>query len=274
MGCGHLPGETTQAVRPAGGTRSGAAVDRWRVRSAPGTDLPPIARSARRGRPGRPRPGRAKQSRAGSGRRHRPDRTGRPAHDASIRGPTGISGRIRRRSPTTGPYRPPFASVRSRSTDRWPAGHAVASATPHESTASPARPTATTRTAPALPRASGSPTNRRAKVVRPTGDRRGLCPDPADRPTIAGQRPTAGHGRGPEWHPVPRTRRRHRTGGDGRIPSSRYEVATGHGIGRGGAPGPNVAPRARPGSLSVFAASRHRASMARAVHSGSSICGT
>ena len=167
---------------------------------------------------------------------------------------------------------------------RPPDGVAGAGGPPRGSTGNPVRPTATSATAKRTDRGPSDrrPTNPSPAVPATSRNgcrRRRLA---TTSPTTTGSsgaagpdRPARGHtgpdgfggneGRlvpGPDQLPA---------GDSCRSPTSRYEVATGVRTGRGGAPEP-ILTAAGPGRSA--AASRQSASIARAVASGCSICGT
>lgn len=196
--------------------------------------------------------------------------------------------------------RRPCASGYSRTSCRWPWRHRAERPDPpgppppvvgvlggalrRGSTGSRRRPTARSAT-------GTIPTGRRATNDRTPASRcsRGSAPSwagvPRARPAASGcgtarrfgsTGPSAIHARTSPADPDPgdpgvRTRRRH-PAGDRRSPTSRYEVATGVRIGRGGAPG-SSATSAGADRASV-AARCHSPSIPRAVASGSSNCGT
>lgn len=194
------------------------------------------------------------------------------------------------RSPKSDPAaadHPPVGNAELRSTVQSRLGHVVASAPRHGSRANPARPTATTTTATTMwsgmTMGSGMtgrgatqgrrlPGGRRRAIRHPTnGPGRHLSTRrrAARSPDVA--RRVAEIRRARSRRPV--ARRRHQAGAERRNPRSRYEVPTGGDNRRDGAPGARS--MIEPGvSTSAARASRQCAIIARAVDSGSSICGT
>ena len=167
---------------------------------------------------------------------------------------------------------------------RPPDGAAGAGGPPRGSTGNPVRPTATSATAmrtdrgpsnrpprdpsPAVPATSRTGCRRRGPArTSPTMTGSSGSAGP-DRPARGRTGPVGFGGNGGRLVPGPDQLP---AGDSCRSPTSRYEVATGVRTGRGGAPEP-ILTAAGPGRSA--AASRHSASIARAVASGCSICGT
>lgn len=221
-------------------------------------------------------------------------RHARRVHPAPFRRSTGLS------SAATHPpgvsyvsrFRRPDQNAELRSSAASRPGHGGGSPPPRGSTANPARPTVmttTVMTTTATTRMTGMRTWAGMTGREMTRGRRSQSGPPvaAGRPTNgfgrrlstgrrAARSPNAARGdagirRARSRHPV--ARRRHQAGGERRNPRSRYEVATGGDSGRDGAPG--VHSIIEPGvSTPAARASRQCAIIARAVDSGSSICGT